>query len=89
MRVLKVLPARETSNGMEQMAAPAVLFLLSEAVGVFGVPEGLQAVLLPASTAHSSRNFQAFLLWSPRFFFFSGSALGQTYWEFSGDLTSA
>lgn len=43
MRVLKGLPARETSNGMEQMAAPAVLFLLSEAVGV---PEGLQAVLL-------------------------------------------
>lgn len=28
---------------MEQMAAPAVLFLLSEAVGV---PEGLQALLL-------------------------------------------
>lgn len=43
MRVLKVLPARETSNGTEQMVAPAVLFLLSEAVGV---PEGLQAVLL-------------------------------------------
>lgn len=85
--VLKVLPARETSNGMEQMAAPAVLFLLSEAVGV---PEGLQAVLLVCQHGPLQQELPDFFAVEPKILiFFSGSALGQTYWEFSEDLTSA
>lgn len=65
MRVLKVLPARETSNGMEQMAAPAVLFLLSEAVCL----RGCRQCSWPASRAPSSRSFQASLLYSQRLIF--------------------
>lgn len=63
MRVLKVLPARETSNGMEQMAAAAVLFLLSEAVGV---PEGLQAVLLACQQSPLQQELPAFFAVEPK-----------------------
>lgn len=66
MRVLKVLPARETSNGMEQMAAPAVLFLLSEAVGV---PEGLQAVLLACQHSPLQQELPGFFAVEPKIFF--------------------
>lgn len=59
MQVLKVPPARETHKPTEQMAAPAVLFLLSEAVGV---PEGLRAALLPCQQSPLEQSLQASLL---------------------------